>query len=99
MGRNSAEATNACLMRAVRALDDLPPRALFRPDRVDLAVGLLLVAASGEAGCAPAPLVVCTGAGDTATGDTAISAASTPESHRDVAGLEFGDFTTLIYSL
>jgi hypothetical protein len=60
---------------------------------------LLLVAACGEAGCAPAPLVVWTGAGNTATGDTAISAASTPESQRAASGLEFGEFTTLIYSL
>ena len=86
-------------MRAVRALADLPPPAFFRTGRVDLVAGLRLVAACGEAGCAAALLVACTGTGEAATGDTAISAASTPESHRDAAELEFGDFTTLIYLL
>jgi hypothetical protein len=90
MGRNSAEATNACLIRAVRAARaDLPARVFpFLADFVDFVVFLALVEAAAE------PALVCAD-----TGDKASNAARTPQSQRAASGLEFGEFTTLIHSL
>jgi hypothetical protein len=62
------------------------------PAEVDFAVFLVLL--DGEAAGDAAAPEVCP-----ATGDTTINAASTPERQRATSGLEFGKFTTLIYSL
>jgi hypothetical protein len=94
-------------MRAVRAaraalpavdlLLGLPVDAPFLTGFVDFVAFLALLAAGTlccEAGGAAAPVVLCP-----ATGDTVNNAASTPESQRAASGLEFGEFTTLIYLL
>jgi hypothetical protein len=102
IGRNSVEATNACLIRAVRAaLADLP--ACVLPVLLDVfrfvleAAGLVLflaVVCAESSGCAAAPAAVCP-----AIGDTAINIAKAPASALICPGAKCGEFTTLMFSL
>jgi hypothetical protein len=98
MGRNSADATNACLIRAARAaLADV--LLLLREALLLLlaAVGLVLflgVVAAEPSGCAAAPAEVWP-----VTGETAIKIARAPASTRIEPRVEFGEVTTLMFSL
>jgi hypothetical protein len=102
MGRNSADATNACLIRAARAaLADLPACVLLVPLEVFLllleAGGLVLflgVAVAEASGCAAAAAKGCP-----AIGETAMSNTKAPASTRMEPGAEFREFTTLMFSL
>jgi hypothetical protein len=108
MGRSSVDATKACLMRAVRAaltarLDRVLP---FFLDLDDLVLFLALVAAEVFFCVEELAFVVELAAGVEllaevcpATGDTAISADSTPARQRAGRGFEFGEFTALILPL
>jgi hypothetical protein len=101
MGRNSADATNACLIRAARAAlaDLLAVVLLLRREALVLllaAEGLVLflgVVAVEPSGCV-VPAEVCP-----VTGETAIKIAKAPASTRIAARVEFGEFTTLMFSL
>ena len=101
IGRSSLDATNACLMRAVRAARAAcPGRAACRDRALPffaagdvLELFLWVVAAvllAGFAGFAEFCAL---------TGDTAIKMANTPETQRGERSVKFGDFATLMFPL
>ena len=102
MGRNSADATNACLIRAARAAlcdllaADLPLvlDTLLLPLAAEGLALLLGVVGAEVSGWAAAPCAVCP-----ATGETAIKIAKAPARTRNELCAEFGEFTTLMFSL
>jgi hypothetical protein len=101
IGRSSLDATNACLMRAVRAARAACPGRATRRDRAlpffaagdVLELFLCVVAAVLLAGFAGSAEFCAL------TGDTAIKMANIPETQRAERSVKFGDFATLMSPL
>jgi hypothetical protein len=90
MGRNSVEATKARWMRAVRAvLDDFEARPLVLLGGV---AAFLCAVEAGVEVSGGAEAAVCA-----ATGDTASKADNAAASRRTERGLDFAEFTALIF--